>query len=204
MMEKDKQDGAPQEKTGGQEKTEGQEQPGRLNAGSTGFLSPPPPKEHRSWTPWIVATAVIILAIVVLVISSHSPGPARESSSGQEPAAPYAENLPITNLMMSGATSFAGMQVTYIDGDIANTGHETITGITVQVNFRNDGGQSIKQSVLPLTLIRTRQPYVDVQPVSASPLKPGDHKSFRLIFDSVPADWNEQLPEVRIVRTQSH
>lgn len=196
-MDKGTEDGAPKKKP------EGDERPEQLEAETTGFLATRPPNEHRSFTPWIVATAVIIVVIIVLVVFSRGRGPARESASGEEPTAPYAANLPITQLMMSGATSFSGMQVTYIDGEIANTGNETVTGITVQVSFRNDGGQYTKQSIMPLTLIRTRQPYVDVQPVSASPVKPGDHKSFRLIFDTVPADWNEQLPEIRIVRTES-
>jgi hypothetical protein len=53
---------------------------------------------------------------------------------------------------------------------------------------------------LPLALIRTREPYIDTQPVSASPLKPGDGRDFRLIFETIPANWNTQMPEVHIIR----
>jgi hypothetical protein len=55
----------------------------------------------------------------------------------------------------------------------------------------------------PLKLIRMRQPYVDVEPVSAAPLKPGDQGDFRLIFDTVAADWDGAYPEVRIIRVES-
>lgn len=197
MMDKDKQRDSPGEKPS--------REPAAANPGSepTGFLGSHTRKEPRSWTPWIVATAVVIVVIIVLVIFTRSTSPRSESTSAER-TAPYAANLPISQLVMSGATSFAGMQVTYIDGQIANTGGQTITGITVEVGFRNFEGQYSKRITMPLTLIRTRQPYVDIQPVSASPLKPGDHKSFRLIFDQVPQDWDQQLPEIKIVRTESN
>ncbi len=49
-------------------------------------------------------------------------------------------------------------------------------------------------------LVRTREPYVDTQPVSANPLKPGDERDFRIILDSVAQDWNGQYPEVRVIQ----
>jgi hypothetical protein len=52
-------------------------------------------------------------------------------------------------------------------------------------------------------LIRTREPYVDTQPVSAAPLKPGDGQDFRLIFESIPANWNMQLPEIRVIGVEA-
>jgi hypothetical protein len=56
---------------------------------------------------------------------------------------------------------------------------------------------------LPLNLIRTRQPYIDTQPVSASPIEPGQTRDFRLIFDTVPPDWNLQFPEIRVISIRS-
>jgi adenosylcobinamide amidohydrolase len=56
---------------------------------------------------------------------------------------------------------------------------------------------------VPLSLIRTRQPYVDIEPVSAAPIEPGQQRDFRLIFDTVPADWNQQYPEIRVISVHS-
>jgi hypothetical protein len=39
--------------------------------------------------------------------------------------------------------------------------------------------------------------------MSASPLKPGDDREFRLIFETIPANWNTQMPEVHVIRVQS-
>jgi hypothetical protein len=44
-----------------------------------------------------------------------------------------------------------------------------------------------------------KEPYIDIQPVSAAPLKPGDDREFRLTFETVPENWNLQMPEVRVI-----
>jgi hypothetical protein len=39
--------------------------------------------------------------------------------------------------------------------------------------------------------------------VSASPLKPGDEREFRLIFEAIPGNWNMQMPEIHVVRVDT-
>ncbi len=104
---------------------------------------------------------------------------------------------------MSESTSLAGGKSTFIDGHIKNTGNQTVTGITVQVLFHNNEAMPPQIETLPLSLIRTREPYVDTQPVSAAPLKPGDERDFRLIFESLPANWNMEMPEIRIIQVDT-
>jgi hypothetical protein len=106
----------------------------------------------------------------------------------------------MSQFAMSDSTSLSGFKSTFVDGHIHNAGAQTVTGITVQVIFRNDENLPPQIETLPLTLIRTRQPYVDTQSVSAAPLKPGDDRDFRLIFESIPDNWNFQMPEVRIIQ----
>jgi hypothetical protein len=36
--------------------------------------------------------------------------------------------------------------------------------------------------------------------VSAAPLKAGEEREFRLIFESIPANWNMQMPDIRVVQ----
>jgi len=73
----------------------------------------------------------------------------------------------------------------------------------MQVVFRNDVGLSPQVETLPLSLIRTHEPYIDTEPLSSAPLKPGEEREFRLIFDSVAVDWNQQYPEIRVVQTSA-
>ena len=52
---------------------------------------------------------------------------------------------------------------------------------------------------VPLNLIRMRQPYVDTEPVSAAPIAAGASADFRLIFDDVRPEWNQQAPEMHLI-----
>jgi hypothetical protein len=135
-------------------------------------------------------------------VGGHST-PVSPAGTGMAVADPYAPKLPISGLQMSEATSFSGARVTYIDGQVANTGDRILTSVTVQVGFHNDAGEFAQRLAVPLSLIRTRQPYIDTQPVAAAPIEPGQTRDFRLIFDSVPPDWNLQLPELRVISIRS-
>ncbi len=158
--------------------------------------------EKRSFLPWVVAAGVILAALVlILVFTSHQPATATNVGPGLAPLDAYAGSLEIGDVHMSEASNFAGGKMTYIDGKIANRGGKTLDSITVQVAFRNDLKEIAQRETMPLPLIRTHEPYVDTEPVSAAPLKPGDEREFRLIFDSVAADWNRQYPEIRVVGT---
>jgi hypothetical protein len=168
-----------------------------------GFLASHQDREAISWLPWIIAAVVVIVGLGTLAIVGGRTAPEAPGGTGMAVADPYAAKLPISGIQMSEATSFSGAKVTYIDGQIANTGDRTLNGITVQVGFHSDVGQFAQRIALPLNLIRTRQPYIDTQPVSAAPIEPGQTRDFRLIFDIVPADWNLQIPEIRVISTRS-
>lgn len=171
------------------------------NQNAPDFLAGQSGKEKTSWLPWIIAGAVVILGIVLLfVFGGKRTPPANPGGAVLAPADPYAANLPVSSLQMSESSNFAGGKVTYIDGHIANNGSETITGVTVQVAFRDYGNQLAQKETMPLALIRMKQPYVDTEPVSADPIKPGDQRDFRLVLDHVAADWNGQYPEIRIIQ----
>jgi hypothetical protein len=169
-----------------------------------GFLASHQAREATVWLPWIIAAGVVVLGLVVLIVVGDRVNPdSRPTGTAMAPADPYATSLSITGLQMSEATSFSGAKVTYIDGQITNNGNRTLTAITVQVGFHSDVGQFAQREALPLSLIRTRQPYVDTETVSASPIEPSQRRDFRLIFDTVPPDWNLQFPEIRVISVRS-
>ena len=104
---------------------------------------------------------------------------------------------------MSESGNLAGGKVTYLDGHIANHGDRTVTGVTVQVLFRNAAQEVAQNETQRLKIVRMREPYIDIEPVSAAPLKPGDEKDFRLIFDAVTPDWDGAYPQLRILRVET-
>jgi hypothetical protein len=128
----------------------------------------------------------------------HSAGRATVSPVNA-PADPYADNLPITNLQMSESSNLAGSKVTYVDGHIANQGNRTVGAISVQVLFRNSAREVAQNETQSLNIIRTRDPYVDTVPLSAAPLRPGEEREFRLIFDRITPGWDGAYPQLRIL-----
>ena len=162
------------------------------------FTSRPPQEGGIPPMAWGVAGLVVLILIGVLIFTTRKPSGI--AANVILPPAPYAANLPLSQLAMSESTSLSGGKSTFIDGHIQNTGSQTVTGITVQVLFRNNEAMPPQIETVPLALIRTHEPYVDTQPVSAAPLKPGDDREFRLIFESIPNNWNTQMPEIHAVQ----
>jgi len=150
----------------------------------------------------IAAAVIVIIAVVVILVLENGKGGGTVTPISAAPDT-YAASLPITGLQMSESSNLAGGKVTYLDGRIANTGNRTVLGVTVQVLFRNVAKEVAQNETQPLKLIRIREPYVDTEPVSAAPLKPGDQHDFRLIFDAISPDWDGAYPEIRIIRVEA-
>jgi len=158
--------------------------------------------QERNWVPLALAAALVVAVVVAgLIMSGRKPTTVVTAITAE--ADPYAPNLPLTSLKMSESANLAGGKVTYLDGHMANHGDQTITGVTVQVLFRNSGHEVVQNETLPLTLVRMREPYIDTEPVSAAPLKPGAERDFRLIFDSVAGDWTGETPEIRVLHVEA-
>lgn len=166
-------------------------------------LFAPRPAEPRGFplAPVVAGAVILALVLVLLLVFHRRPAP---PSNAARPIDPYAASLSLSQLAMSESSSLSGGKSTFLDGHIANTGSKVVTGVTVQVFFRNDESMPPQIETLPLSLIRTHEPYVDTQSVSASPIKPSDNPEFRLIFESVPANWNTQMPEIHIVHVDAH
>jgi hypothetical protein len=163
----------------------------------------PSAPQDRNWVPLAIAVAVVLVVAggLVFLLGRGKSAPGVTPISAQADA--YAANLPITNPVMSESSNLAGGKVTYLDGHIANKGNSTVMGVTVQILFRNYAHEVAWNETQPLKLIRTRDPYVDLEAVTAAPLKPGDERDFRLIFDTVPDSWDGAYPALRIVHVDA-
>ena len=162
-----------------------------------------PAAAERNWLPVAVA-AVIVFAVaggLALILEHGKSAPTVTPISAAMD--PYSGNLTISNLAMSESSNLAGGKVTYLDGRIANNGNRTVTRITVQVLFRDPAHEVAQNETQPLKIIRTRDPYVDVEALSAAPLKPDEAEEFRLIFDTVARDWDGVFPEIRIIHVDT-
>jgi hypothetical protein len=162
---------------------------------------------ERNWLPLAVSTAIVLAVVVAAVLLlEHGKGHGKGAAAVTPISTPldaYAPSLPFTGLSMSESSNLAGGKVTYLDGHVANQGGRIVTGVTVQVLFRDFAREVTQNETQSLKLIRMRKPYIDVEPVSAAPLKPGGERDFRLIFDTVSPDWDGAYPEVRVIHVET-
>ena len=160
------------------------------------------PRE-RNWIPLAVAAAVVLIVAAAVVLTlEHGRTTATVTPISAVPDL-YSASLPITGLAMSESANLAGGKVTYLDGHIANNGSRIVIGIAVQVLFRSFAHEVAQNETQPLKIIRMKEPYIDIEPVSVAPLKPGDERDFRLIFDAVSPDWDGAYPDVRVIHVET-
>jgi hypothetical protein len=154
---------------------------------------------NRNWLPLMIAAVLVAGVVVAAFLVRGRPRPTAVVTAVNAPVDPYATSLAFSDVKMSESSNLAGGKVTYLDGHLANRGDRTVTGIKVQVLFRNYAHEVTQNETLPLTLIRMREPYVDTEPVSLAPLTPGKEQDFRLNFDNVSGDWAGETPEIRVL-----
>ena len=146
---------------------------------------------NRKWLPTAAA-----LAITLLLPIGCRRAPARTDAA-------YLSQVRLSHFAMSESSNLAGGKVTYLDGQVTNAGTKTLVGVRVRVIFRNAAGEASQNTTMPLDLIRAREPYIDTEPVAASPIKPGEKRDFRLIFDQVTQDWDGQYPQVTVAGAET-
>jgi hypothetical protein len=155
---------------------------------------------ERNWAPVAIAALMVIAVVAAAWLVSGRARHAADANNSSGAADAYAANLPITNLAMSEASNLVGGKVTYVSGHVANRGGRMVTGILVQVVFRDYKREVAQSQRMPLTVIRMREPYIDTAALSAAPLKAGGEADFRLNFDTISPEWAGAMPELRIVR----
>ena len=150
----------------------------------------------QSEVPWpaIAIGAIFLIVVIGLVILLTSGKP--HSNAATPPA--YAAQVSFSDLKLSQAQNFVGGTVTYLDGTASDNGDKTVTGASVEAVFKNSLGQVVQQEEQPLKILRRSGPYPEALNLFIAPLPPHQHAEFRLTFEHISADWNQQLPSLRI------
>ena len=149
---------------------------------------------NRFWTS--LAMGVTFLALMVAAVfffGRNKPDP------NAHKADPYLANLKPSELHISVGEDFAGNRITYIEGKITNSGDKKVTGATIELRFKNVLGETTQQEDLPVMVLLFKLPYEDYGSLEQAPLAPGQTREFRLTLEHVTADWDRQLPQVKMV-----
>ena len=99
-------------------------------------------------------------------------------------------HLPISEVSMEAHESYLHQQVVEITGKIGNTGNRVIDTAEIYCVFKDSYDQVV---------LRQR---VSIVTKKMGGLSPGEIKSFRLPFDTIPESWNQALPQIVIARIE--
>ena len=162
--------------------------------GGLDLIQPSPGTHEPDRSRWFIVVAIAVVVGLVLVAALLIREPVKTAPK----IPPYAAKLRISDIKMSQAQNFVGASVTYVDGNITNTGKKDVTHAIVRVIFRDSYRQVAQVEQVPIKVLRTSGPYPDTVDLAAVPLASGQTKPFRLIFEHVSEQWNQAYPELQI------
>jgi hypothetical protein len=134
------------------------------------------------------------VALALWFVGTH--GAARRTNNGP-PA--YAAQLALADLKLSQAQNFIGSNVTYLDGTVTNNGDKTVNAATVEVIFQNSLNEVVQDETQPLRILDRGGAYPQAVDLAIKPVAPHQSREFRLTFEHISADWNQQLPTEKVV-----
>jgi len=163
-----------------------------------GFESPLPEPEKPEGLilrhPLAIAAATLLGLAAMYLLFFRGPAPPPSVNQARLPFGPaeqaYAPKLQFGNFAMSRAESFLNQEVTYLSGDVVNSGDRTLTGIEATIEFQDDMKQIALRETRPVLF------------GASAILPPGKTAHFEVSFDHVPPSWNMQMPTVQVAGLQ--
>ncbi len=145
---------------------------------------------RRSPVSVLVPAGVAAVALLGLLYLHH-PAP-RQDGRALKPATPevkaYVSNLQLSDVTMQATDNLIGQSVVEVQGRITNSGPRALESVDVYSLFLDIGGHEIARQRLPIV------------PPKRVALKPGETRTFRLPFDTIPNGWNQAVPRMVIAQ----
>jgi hypothetical protein len=98
----------------------------------------------------------------------------------------YAPQIQFQELKVARATNFLNQEATFVFGTTANNGPRAIRQIEVTFEFHD---------VFQQVVLRDKQRLFSS---SAAPLAPSQTRDFQITYDTMPAQWNQAPPSVKV------
>jgi hypothetical protein len=115
---------------------------------------------------------------------THPPAPAVLTAEAKQ----YVHSLQLSGGEMKATESYMKQKVVEITGKIANNGPRAINVIEINCVFHDAYGQVVLRERVTVVGRRT------------GTLAPGNAKTFRLAFDTIPESWNQGMPDLVIAQ----
>ncbi len=144
--------------------------------------------------PAVSSTILLIAAVIILAAAGiwfflmRAPSNQGQTGTLTPEAKAYVAHLGLSDVEMKAAESYMGSRLVEITGKIANKGERVLRLVEINCVFYDPYGNLVLRERVPIV----RQ--------SGQGLKPGEVRTFRLPFDSIPSTWNQALPQLVIAR----
>ena len=143
-----------------------------------------------------VLSTVVALVLLVLVLRYL---PAKSTKAAQQPSGAVQASpmdLHLSGLQISKPPDGATL---YVDGLVTNASNARIAGATAEVQFRDAQGKMIASVQKPMVGMAHGGTDLIGNELARNPIKPNEMRFFRVAVEDVPAAWNHEVPELKVV-----
>ncbi|MCC6589126.1 MAG: hypothetical protein IT168_20690 [Bryobacterales bacterium] len=144
-------------------------------------------KEEKSLIPVPLVIALVVSAVLAgagYYVFTHQGGGSATELTPEAKA--YTRNLKLGEVEMKAHASYLGQEVVEITGKIGNAGDRELRQVDLNCVFYDPYGQVVLRERVSIVRQKT------------GGLKPAETRTFRLPFDTIPASWNKQMPQLVI------
>jgi hypothetical protein len=149
---------------------------------------PKPPARKRNLLPIAVVSILVVVAgAAIWFFLLRGGGRPVQPNALTPEAKAYVRQLGLADVEMKAKENMLGGTLVEITGKITNKGPQTLRTVELNCIFYDPYGQAV---------LRERVPIVRYK--GGAGFQSGETRSFRLPFDSIPAGWNQALPQLVI------
>ena len=157
-------------------------------------------KPARSLTGRVVSTTLALMALAI-ILRYLPPSPRNaQVQTADVSIGTVSEAVQLGKVQMSQPPADEAL---YLDGVLTNNGTANITGAKAQVDFRDADGDVVSRVEKPIAGMTHGGTDLVQDEFVRNPIQPRETRFFRVAIDQTPANWNHELPELRIVEVKA-
>lgn len=142
-------------------------------------------------------STVVTLTVLVLVLRYLPPGTRNAQAHEARATVKTAPaDLKFSNLQLSTAP---GGEALYLDGLVTNSGPGAVSGAMAEVNFLDTQGRVVASVQKPLVGMAHGGTDLVNDEFSRNPITAKEMRFFRVAVEQIPAEWNHEVPALKIV-----
>ena len=146
--------------------------------------SPSTGKSKVSYIPIAIGAVTLLLLIAAAIYLNHSQKESLPEVEASAEAKAYVKNLDLSDVRMQASENFMRQRIVEVDGNISNKGNRALNDVDIYCLFYSPSGQLVHRERVPIVRAKGK------------PLYPGETRSFRLPFDTLPENWNQAMPNL--------